>query len=158
MSNDQSEIVDFLLWTDYFIKGMHMHSWLENKVVKLENRFSMSHEIIRKSDAKFPILLGDLYNFKAMKIASKLNSKALQSTTEIQELFSKVTQDSGSFNTTFPTNPEYKFVFGFYYNILKVILATKHAAQRYENEDVLAKIAGTITKLHPKDSILSYHM
>lgn len=69
---ENEQVIEYLTCIDYLLKGTHLHNCVSKKAQAGDSKWQESHSVINKLENKIPILLGDLYNFKAMKIASKL--------------------------------------------------------------------------------------
>lgn len=145
---DEVDACRVIVWIDYYLKALHLHNCLETEADSSDDtKWCASHKTIKKLDLKVPILLGDLFNFKAMKIASTLGSK-YEPLTKVQELLSKLSfENSKVIGVSTSTSSRRDYIYGLYYYGLQGLgYDSKWSEQLSYNA----------LNSHPKDSILSY--
>ena len=160
-----AKIGKYLTCLDYLLKGLHFHKWIETDAYKSQDRWYNSHLIIQKLDSKIPILLGDLYNFKALKVSSKLGY-GFSNLTEIKELFWKISFQDNSKKYKVSNYMNQNLTSSFYLSAFEGLSDFSNIQRRNSSMDTsisqltasksLTKLA--TSKLHIENSLLSYHL
>lgn len=125
-----------------------------------------NHKMIKMLDLKYPLLIGDLFNFKSLKDASKLSS-GFSSIIEIKELLAKLRFRNAKQSSKEGSS---RFINTFYATSIKgicAILSEETAVGQFpyqkvnydlEKESDVVHILNSARIYHPVNSILSYHL
>lgn len=133
------QVVPLLVWMDYYIKGTYVHNLINTRKVQ-------------GNACKTSILLGDLYNFKAMQMASRLTPEKFKFVTNIQEMLAKMhftcVGDSRKISSKVSHD---EAVYSLYYNMLRAVGASRLGLSKAG----MSALAGEISRLHPADGLLA---
>ena len=118
--------------------------------------------MIKQLDAKILILVGDLYNFKALKMSSRL-SHGFEHLTKVEEILSKV-----YFTQEYTKTEKQKFVSKFYDSVVEGMLNAGNSRLepflkpmdmfKSRERNVAGEVMDLATDFHPSSSLISYHL